>query len=831
MSPAVISRKLALGLAFALVALVPGVERRAAAADAPLSSSSECTTDNLLSRKVPVWRQDIRGDLHLPTDEAVAPEGAQWDAPVGVILETPAGSLTYDLGTVRPVSAFLLQADANDTYKIFGAEENKPEAFKLLVEVDNVVVSQGHGFRTRTVTVDATPVRFIKVGEPSGDGAYSIAEFQAYCRAPTPFPPKLTVSNAPPAIIVEPGFWKFAWWENDASSRLEMSLALGAMALLCWGLWLTKKGRAEFKRKLRDRLLILVGVLSFCAYWNFFSFHFGNYVHMWDTFHYYIGSKYFKELSYDRLYECVAVADAEEPGLKRRVELRKIMNLRTNMMVDTKDIMADPNGVCKVHFTAERWADFKHDVAYFRNHHDIKRWEEAQTDHGYNGSPVWNIVGTTLTNLSPISDNQVFFLTRIDPFFIVGIIFMSWWAFGWRTMCVALAVFATNFPSRFYWTGGSLLRWDWLFYLVGGVCLVKKERPLLGGFFLGYSTLLRIFPLFIFSGPILVLIRQLWGKVGAFPSAVASEAGSPTAPGSGAGTATASDAPPSPRPWWKPEPWASWQALGARVDRRFVSILAGAALAVAILVPISLVTSNGIAGYRAFAFNTQKHKETPLTNYMGLRTIVAYSPSEAGRVMKDDRQEDPWGPWKRQKLVTFHQRFPLYVLLAGGFLVLLYQALRDAEPWVACCLGAMMMAVGVELTCYYYSFLFAITLLYHKRREAGAILLGMTAVTGIIDWSPTRYLPDVKPWMGMKWSQWLDEQYMFMSIATLAAFVWILYRFAYLPTVEASAEAAGAVVAVKADVPSAVNQRKPSRRSGGGTSRRRGGGRPRGRGR
>ncbi len=109
---------------------------------------------------------------------------------------------------------------------------------------------------------------------------------------------------------------------------------------------------------------------------------------------------------------------------------------------------------------------------------------------------------------------------------------------------------------------------------MGGVCLVKKERPLLGGFFLGYSTLLRIFPLFIFSGPILVIVRQIWGA-------------------------------PSPdRPWWKPEPWDSWRALAARVDRRFVSILAGAALAVAILVPISLVTSNGIAGYRAFAFNT-----------------------------------------------------------------------------------------------------------------------------------------------------------------------------------------------------------------------------------
>jgi hypothetical protein len=718
-----------------------------------LVSSAECTSENLLARRLPIARQDLRGDLRLATDGAVAPEGAQWDAPVVVILDTPAGSMTYDLGSVRPVSSFLLQADANDTYKIFGAEENKPEAFKLLVEIDSVVATAGHGLRTRTATIEATPVRYLRIGEALGDGFYSVGEFQAYCRAPTPFPPKLTITDAPPAKVIEAPWYKFTWWENDASSRFEMALALGALALLGWGLWLAKKGMPSFRKKLRDGLLIVVGLLSFCAYWNFFCWHFGNYTHMWDTFHYYVGSKYFNEISYDRLYECVAVADSEETGLRRRVELRKIMNLRTNMMISTSDVLAHPE-LCKSHFSPERWRDFKHDVGYFRSRHDVKRWEEAQTDHGYNGTPVWNIVGTTLSNTGPATDRQIWFLTRIDPFFILGIIAMSWWAFGWRTMCVALAVFATNFPSRFYWTGGSLLRWDWLFYFVGGFCLVKKERPFLGGFFLGYSTLLRIFPMFVFSGPILVIIRQLWGK------------------------------PAADRPWWRPEPATSAKALLARVDRRFVSILAGAALAVALLVPLSLVTSSGIAGYRAFIFNTQKHKETPLTNYMGLRTVVAYSPSEAGRVLRDDRLEDPWATWKRTKLVTFHHRFPIYLVFAGAFVVLLFGALRDAEPWVACCLGATMMAVGVELTCYYYSFLFAIALLYHKRREVGAILLGVTAMTGFLDWAPTRYLPDTKPWVNLKMPQWLDEQYMWMSVATLAGFIWILYRFGNVPATD-----------------------------------------------
>ena len=71
------------------------------------------------------------------------------------------------------------------------------------------------------------------------------------------------------------------------------------------------------------------------------------------------------------------------------------------MMVDTTATSWPHPETLQVHFTPERWADFKHDVRYFRNHHDIKRWDEAQTDHGYNGTPVWNILGTTLTNLAP----------------------------------------------------------------------------------------------------------------------------------------------------------------------------------------------------------------------------------------------------------------------------------------------------------------------------------------------------------------------------------------------------------------------------------------------
>jgi hypothetical protein len=698
-----------------------------AAASEPMFTP-DCTTDNLLARKAPAQRQDLRGNFALVTDEAVAPEGAQWDSPVAILFDTPAGSVTYDLGQPTPVSAFYVQADANDIYKIFGSNDGTPGSFKLLVEIDTV---NGHGLRGRNVTIPAATVRYLRIGEGNGDGFYSISEFAAYCREPTPFPPQFRHVEAPQARVPEVSFWQFAWWNNEASARFEMLLALAGMALIIWGIALAKKNMPDYQAVWRRRAMIALGLLSFGAYWNFGFFHFRNYIHIWDTYHYYVGSKYFPELSYDRLYECASVADSEVPDLRRRVELRKIMNLRTNMMGPTTDILAHPE-LCKQHFTPQRWESFKRDIAYFRNAHGVKRWEEAQTDHGYNATPVWNVLGTILTNLAPASDNQINALSLLDPAYAIGMMAMIWWAFGWRVLAVGLAVFATNFPSRFYWTGGSLLRWDWLFYLVGGVCLVRRERYLLGGFFLSYSTMLRVFPLFVFIGPAMLLVQEYLKT--------------------------------------------------RKLDRRLRQLALGAALGVAILFPLSLVKSGGIDGWLHFKQNSEKHTSTPLTNYMGLRTAVAYAPSEAGKYLRNDRLDDPWHDWKLAKLKTFHERRIIFAALALGFGALLWYAVRGVEPWVACALSATLIAVGVELTCYYYSFLIVVALLYEKRKEAGAALLGVTALSSFIDWAPTRFIPETGIWRLLpRMPTWLDEQYMWMGIVTLLAFAGILVIFGFVP--------------------------------------------------
>ncbi len=164
---------------------------------APAGAAS-CGTEDLVAGKSPTASQDTRGDLKLITDGAVGAEGTLWNAPVVVTLETPTGSVTYDLGEARQVSALVVQADANDTYKVLGSVDGTPSSYKPIVKIANVV-NRGPGLRTRAVEIPPATVRYLRVGEGEGDGFYSISEFAAYCKKPTPFPPTMRIVEAPTA--------------------------------------------------------------------------------------------------------------------------------------------------------------------------------------------------------------------------------------------------------------------------------------------------------------------------------------------------------------------------------------------------------------------------------------------------------------------------------------------------------------------------------------------------------------------------------------------------------------------------------------------------------
>ena len=162
-----------------------------------VAAAAPCGTDNILRGKKPSATQALKGDASLVTDGTVGPEGAAWDAPVTVTLENVNASITYDLGEPTEITGVVMQGDANDTYKVMGSADGSPASYKLLVELPNVV-DKGHGLRTRSTQVTPATVRFIRIGDANGDNFFSVSEFAAYCKTPTPFPPGFKVVDVAP---------------------------------------------------------------------------------------------------------------------------------------------------------------------------------------------------------------------------------------------------------------------------------------------------------------------------------------------------------------------------------------------------------------------------------------------------------------------------------------------------------------------------------------------------------------------------------------------------------------------------------------------------------
>ncbi len=524
---------------------------------------------------------------------------------------------------------------------------------------------------------------------------------------------------------------KGAQWGGQSNDRtaqtVEFFLAMGGFGVILWGLKLWREGRAHHEQVLRDRILVTIGFCCAFAYTNFGNAHFGAFVHTWDTYHYYFGAKYFQELGYDKLYDCAMVADAEI-GQRALVERRVITDLRTNDMVKTADLLAHPDERCKSSFSAERWREYKADLAVFRDWMTEPRWADMHKDHGFNGTPVWSLLPWVLANLGPATTRQIKLLDFLDPLYWILTAWIIWWAFGPRAFAVAMIVLGTNFANRFYWTGGALLRHDWMFYLIASIALLKKDRPFLAGSAFAYATLLRLFPGLAAAGP----------AMGAL----------------------------------------AYFAIHKKLDQRFLRYVAGGAVTTAVLVGLSLVAFGGIPTWKTFIHNTQKHAATPLTNHMGLRTVVSWRPSTTGRVLYDRTAIDPWGEWKAGRLQGYQDARPLFYGICALGLFAMFVALKryGGEPWMGAAMGTGFIVLGAELTCYYYCFLMGLALLHEKKREVGLILAAMCALGIFLEWGP-EWRGGPFQLLAAAMSQELNEYYVTMSLMTVFACfgVWWLF--------------------------------------------------------
>ncbi len=476
------------------------------------------------------------------------------------------------------------------------------------------------------------------------------------------------------------------WWNQDTGVWIKIALAAATLALVIWDLRARRRraagdlgGRPQGSTIRRARLLKWLGVLGALAYFNFGSFHFdGVFVHRWDILHHYLGAKYIDELGYDGLYECLAVADAEQPEGALRAARREMTDLRTNGMTTAADVVAHPER-CRARFAPPRWEAFKTDVAFFRQIFPEADWEHLTTDHGFNASPAWVLFARPLAGDAPVSWTRLRILAALDPALMLGAMGAIVWAFGGGTAALVAVVWGTYFPAQLWWTGGSFLRWDWLAALLASLALSKRGRPFAGGALLGYAALSRIFPAFALVGALLAAATTCLRR----------------------------------RP----------------ADQAVARLLMGALATGLLLAPIAGV-ARPAHGWTDFARNLGKHTSVASANRMGVAVMLAYDPTNAYRAL--ERDPEARRRWERAQEEKLRARRWLWLTLAGCAALAVALAGREQPVWTACLLGLLLIPFGRPLACYYYGFVAALPLLAERRAEVGGITVALALSAGIV---------------------------------------------------------------------------------------------------
>jgi hypothetical protein len=497
----------------------------------------------------------------------------------------------------------------------------------------------------------------------------------------------------------------------------EMSFYKGCIALLALALSLSetfarRRGYAISERAVRWIAGLLAAAAMF-AYFNSEQPH-GYTYHLWDMFHYYLGSKYHAELGYKRIYRCTAVAESElSPASLTEVRGRGLRNLETNSIETTAAALAEP-AACKLHFSAERWAAFKKDVAFFRGQSDRAFWVRVQTDHGYNTPPLWTAMGKMLAVVFPVSTPGLTALACIDPILFIGMFFAIFRAFGFRVMCVAIIFWGTQFPAHEFFTNGAMLRKDWLFLTVVSACLARRRCYFLAGGALMAASLLRVFPAVLFAG------------------------------------------------------WIVHAAAHAlhhrRLPRPYARTFAGAAVIGATLACVSAAVV-GPDAYGEFIAHIRAHQQVPLTNNMGLPQIVSFSTEGRAQWTRDYGLVDPYSKWASAQIETRHRRHAIWAgivcVVAVAFVVLVA---RLKTMWVTQALSLVLLVSATPLACYYYDVFILAALLsaIHKRFERAALLVAGTSAM-LIRWPRLSY--------------WWDDRYVVQSVLFFGFAVGLLLSF------------------------------------------------------
>ena len=155
--------------------------------------------------------------------------------------------------------------------------------------------------------------------------------------------------------------------------------------------------------------------------------------------------------------------------------------------------------------------------------------------------------------------------------------------------------------------------------------------------------------------------------------------------------------------------------------------------------------------------NSLKHNATPLTNHMGLPTLLSYHPRYIARKTRqaeekaDGSYQDPFALWKKMRKQLKVDRRWIFISVLLALFAALTVLSRRLPLWAITAMSAVCVASIFELTCYYYSFLIILAPLAASRGRELLLFFALAVATQVTQIR-----------VG-----WIDEEYFWVTVAVL----------------------------------------------------------------
>lgn len=445
---------------------------------------------------------------------------------------------------------------------------------------------------------------------------------------------------------------------SEAHEAVVKILAIG-VALS--GLWFVSRSTTDGRR----RRVVLAGLASLGAlsYFNFGAFHTdGTPLHIWDQFHYVIGSKYFPELGYDGLYVAtVAAFEEKDPAYPSPKRMR---DLRTGVIVPSATL-EDFKHEVRGRFSNERWNSFRSDATHFYIRPDIF------LDNGYLGTPAEVAVDRVFTAHLPFRQATALLFAAIDIFLLGVGGWIVYRVFGLEILAAVSLILGLGYCSRFYWVGGAFLRYDWVIALIVCAAALERRRGKIAGAALAYAICTRVYP-------VLMLL-----PLGAYAFA------------------------------------HRRSALHLPV-RQFAS---GLVIAAVVLLAAGCLVGHGPGVWLESAQRLLEHGSVVAPNAIGLRIPLSASLANLRGDLLDPETLYAYGDISRDFALTAHDHLVWIILATAGVLTLALRAAWKTEDVVVAFVSGIMVMYALTTPMGYYGTYFLLLGLVRPIRSTSVFLI------------------------------------------------------------------------------------------------------------